>query len=217
MELIIIQTYGSKNKFNQIKDGNSVKIIPSVEQKMAEYQAFCSSEQTTEEEEEIQLKLKMREVIEEGNKIEKLIENNTNNYLQQGRQLLLKHSELRPVTFTDINMFESTIRLSTQFWYGEVRDAVCSYLLLLRALNVGKRKKRQNFSDRVTCILNNYFVNHLNKPYPDETTKIALAKECGITLAQVSNWFGNKRIRYRKAQIKALKNKKEAEKDENNK
>jgi hypothetical protein len=35
-------------------------------------------------------------------------------------------------------------------------------------------------------------------PYPDEATKQSLADECGITLAQVSNWFGNKRIRFRK-------------------
>lgn len=37
------------------------------------------------------------------------------------------------------------------------------------------------------------------QPYPDEATKRALAAQCGITLAQVSNWFGNKRIRFRKS------------------
>jgi pre-B-cell leukemia transcription factor 1 len=32
---------------------------------------------------------------------------------------------------------------------------------------------------------------------------MALAEKCDITLAQVSNWFGNKRIRFRKAKLKA--------------
>jgi hypothetical protein len=45
------------------------------------------------------------------------------------------------------------------------------------------------------------------QPYPDEQTKLELAKECGITLAQVSNWFGNKRIRFRKSFQKPLEDK----------
>uniref|UniRef100_A0A914L3N7 Homeobox domain-containing protein n=1 Tax=Meloidogyne incognita TaxID=6306 RepID=A0A914L3N7_MELIC len=130
---------------------------------------------------------------------------NTINCIQIGRQLLLHHSEIRPITSTDLNFFESSIRISTHIWDAEVRDAVCSQLLLLKALGIGKRKKRQNFSNKITNILNNYFINHLSKPYPDEQTKLALAEQCGITLAQVSNWFGNKRIRYRKAQNKATK------------
>ena len=36
-------------------------------------------------------------------------------------------------------------------------------------------------------------------PYPSEETKEELARQCGITVAQVNNWFGNKRIRYKKS------------------
>nr|CAD2176489.1 unnamed protein product [Meloidogyne enterolobii] len=205
MELLIVQSHGAKNKLRGDNVEDSVKLIPSVEQKMAECREYCLSEELTDEIEDKQLKLRMREVIENSINIENDIANNTINCIQIGRQLLLHHSEIRPITSTDLNFFESSIRISTHIWDAEVRDAVCSQLLLLKALGIGKRKKRQNFSNKITNILNNYFINHLSKPYPDEQTKLALAEQCGITLAQVSNWFGNKRIRYRKAQNKATK------------
>lgn len=47
-------------------------------------------------------------------------------------------------------------------------------------------------------MLNEYFYSHLQNPYPSEEAKEQLAKKCGITVSQVSNWFGNKRIRYKK-------------------
>ena len=47
-------------------------------------------------------------------------------------------------------------------------------------------------------MLNEYFYSHLSNPYPSEETKEELARKGGITVSQVSNWFGNKRIRYKK-------------------
>ncbi|KAG8127594.1 hypothetical protein E2320_014498 [Naja naja] len=55
-----------------------------------------------------------------------------------------------------------------------------------------------NFSKQATEVLNEYFYSHLSNPYPSEEAKEELAKKCGITVSQVSNWFGNKRIRYKK-------------------
>nr|1PUF_B Chain B, Pre-B-cell leukemia transcription factor-1 [Homo sapiens] len=60
------------------------------------------------------------------------------------------------------------------------------------------RRKRRNFNKQATEILNEYFYSHLSNPYPSEEAKEELAKKCGITVSQVSNWFGNKRIRYKK-------------------
>ncbi|XP_010137266.1 PREDICTED: pre-B-cell leukemia transcription factor 3-like, partial [Buceros rhinoceros silvestris] len=59
-------------------------------------------------------------------------------------------------------------------------------------------RKRRNFSKQATEILNEYFYSHLSNPYPSEEAKEELAKKCSITVSQVSNWFGNKRIRYKK-------------------
>lgn len=47
-------------------------------------------------------------------------------------------------------------------------------------------------------MLNEYFYSHLSNPYPSEDAKEELARKCSITVSQVSNWFGNKRIRYKK-------------------
>ncbi|CAF3880225.1 unnamed protein product [Rotaria magnacalcarata] len=60
------------------------------------------------------------------------------------------------------------------------------------------RRKRRNFSKTATEVLNEYFYSHLSNPYPSEEAKEELARKCGISVSQVSNWFGNKRIRYKK-------------------
>ena len=65
------------------------------------------------------------------------------------------------------------------------------------------RRKRRNFSKQATEVLNEYFYSHLSNPYPSEEVKEELARQCSITVSQVSNWFGNKRIRYKKNIAKA--------------
>ncbi len=60
------------------------------------------------------------------------------------------------------------------------------------------RRQRRNFSKIATEALNEYFYSHLSNPYPSEEEKEELARQCGISVAQVNNWFGNKRIRYKK-------------------
>ncbi|CDQ59816.1 unnamed protein product [Oncorhynchus mykiss] len=64
--------------------------------------------------------------------------------------------------------------------------------------NLFHQRKRRNFNKQATEILNEYFYSHLSNPYPSEEAKEELAKKCSITVSQVSNWFGNKRIRYKK-------------------
>merc|ERR1711976_194867 len=51
-------------------------------------------------------------------------------------------------------------------------------------------------------VLNEYFYSHLSNPYPSEEAKEELARKCNISVSQVSNWFGNKRIRYKKNIVK---------------
>lgn len=48
------------------------------------------------------------------------------------------------------------------------------------------RRKRRNFSKQATEVLNEYFYSHLSNPYPSEEAKEELAKQCGITVSQVS-------------------------------
>merc|ERR1719234_1216164 len=75
--------------------------------------------------------------------------------------------------------------------------------MILRSRFLDQRRKRRNFTKKSTEILNEYFYSHLANPYPSEEAKEYLARQCGISVSQVSNWFGNKRIRYKKNIVKA--------------
>uniref|UniRef100_A0A8C9VCY0 Pre-B-cell leukemia transcription factor 4 n=1 Tax=Scleropages formosus TaxID=113540 RepID=A0A8C9VCY0_SCLFO len=80
---------------------------------------------------------------------------------------------------------------------ARVHVLACIQLLTLPSVH-RLRRKRRNFNKQATEVLNEYFYSHLSNPYPSEEAKEELAKKCGITVSQVSNWFGNKRIRYKK-------------------
>ena len=61
------------------------------------------------------------------------------------------------------------------------------------------RRDRRTFSPKATKILNAYYFGNGDNRYPCADEKEALAKRCGITVVQVSTWFGNKRIREKNA------------------
>ncbi|KAI9150049.1 Homeobox protein homothorax [Paramyrothecium foliicola] len=65
------------------------------------------------------------------------------------------------------------------------------------------RKSGQTRSIRKTRALKNWFVGHLDHPYPTTDEKQTLAEESGLSLKQVENWFANNRRRHRSsAQVK---------------
>ncbi|KAG7263631.1 hypothetical protein CRUP_012866 [Coryphaenoides rupestris] len=80
----------------------------------------------------------------------------------------------------------------------QLKQSTCEAVMILRSRFLDARRKRRNFNKQATEVLNEYFYSHLSNPYPSEEAKEELAKKCAITVSQVSNWFGNKRIRYKK-------------------
>ncbi|ESO04788.1 hypothetical protein HELRODRAFT_138317, partial [Helobdella robusta] len=54
-------------------------------------------------------------------------------------------------------------------------------------------KKRAILSKDKTGILENYYQNNFNFPYPDRETCESLASQCGISGSQVNKWFSNRR------------------------
>ncbi|KAI4458020.1 homeobox protein transcription factor [Holotrichia oblita] len=82
--------------------------------------------------------------------------------------------------------------------HKQLKQSTCEAVMILRSRFLDARRKRRNFSKQASEILNEYFYSHLSNPYPSEEAKEELARKCGITVSQVSNWFGNKRIRYKK-------------------
>ncbi|CAM4669291.1 unnamed protein product [Caretta caretta] len=112
--------------------------------------------------------------------------------------LLREQSRTRPVAPREIERMVGIIHRKFSSIQMQLKQSTCEAVMILRSRFLDARRKRRNFSKQATEVLNEYFYSHLSNPYPSEEAKEELAKKCGITISQVSNWFGNKRIRYKK-------------------
>lgn len=112
--------------------------------------------------------------------------------------LLREQSRTRPIAPKEIDRMVSIIRRKFTAIELQLKQSTCEAVMILRSRFLDARRKRRNFSKQATEVLNEYFYSHLSNPYPSEEAKEELARKCGITVSQVSNWFGNKRIRFKK-------------------
>ncbi|KAL5011413.1 hypothetical protein ScPMuIL_009964 [Solemya velum] len=112
--------------------------------------------------------------------------------------LLREQSRTRPIAPKEIERMVGIIRKKFAAIEMQLKQSTCEAVMILRSRFLDARRKRRNFSKQATEILNEYFYSHLSNPYPSEEAKEELARKCAITVSQVSNWFGNKRIRYKK-------------------
>ncbi|XP_034564906.1 pre-B-cell leukemia transcription factor 3-like isoform X2 [Notolabrus celidotus] len=122
--------------------------------------------------------------------------------------LLREQSRTRPISPREIERMVKIIHRKFSSIQVQLKQSTCEAVMILRSRFLDARRKRRNFSKQATEILNEYFYSHLSNPYPSEEAKEELAKKCSIsvsqsggssiTVSQVSNWFGNKRIRYKK-------------------
>ncbi|XP_056009798.1 pre-B-cell leukemia transcription factor 1-like isoform X17 [Ostrea edulis] len=117
--------------------------------------------------------------------------------------LLREQSRTRPIAPKEIERMVTIIRKKFAAIEMQLKQSTCEAVMILRSRFLDARRKRRNFSKQATELLNEYFYSHLSNPYPSEEAKEELARKCGITVSQVSNWFGNKRIRYKKNITKA--------------
>jgi hypothetical protein len=112
--------------------------------------------------------------------------------------LLREQSRTRPVAPKEIERMVAIIRKKFTAIEMQLKQSTCEAVMILRSRFLDARRKRRNFSKQATEVLNEYFYSHLSNPYPSEEAKEELARKCCITVSQVSNWFGNKRIRFKK-------------------
>jgi len=112
--------------------------------------------------------------------------------------LLREQSRTRPIAPKEIERMVSIIRKKFTAIEMQLKQSTCEAVMILRSRFLDARRKRRNFSKQATEILNEYFYSHLSNPYPSEEAKEELARKCGITVSQICNWFGNKRIRFKK-------------------
>jgi len=117
--------------------------------------------------------------------------------------LLREQSRTRPITPKEIERMVHIIQKKFTTIQVQLKQSTCEAIMILRSRFLDQRRKRRNFTKKSTEVLNEYFYSHLANPYPSEEAKEELARKCGISVSQVSNWFGNKRIRYKKNIVKA--------------
>jgi len=126
-----------------------------------------------------------------------------NDFTTHVMNLLKEQSRTRPVTHKEIDRMVSIIRKKFNTIQIQLKQSTCEAVMILRSRFLDARRKRRNFSKQASEILNEYFYSHLSNPYPSEEAKEELARKCKISVSQVNNWFGNKRIRYKKNIVKA--------------
>merc|ERR1719297_718436 len=126
-----------------------------------------------------------------------------NEFTTHVMNLLREQSRTRPITPKEIERMVNIIHRKFSSIQVQLKQSTCEAVMILRSRFLDARRKRRNFSKQASEILNEYFYSHLANPYPSEEAKEELAKKCGITVSQVNNWFGNKRIRYKKNITKA--------------
>ncbi|XP_068606842.1 pre-B-cell leukemia transcription factor 1-like [Brachionichthys hirsutus] len=121
-----------------------------------------------------------------------------NEFTDHVMNLLREQSRTRPVLPKEIKRMVGIIHRKFSTIQIQLKQSTCEAVMILRSRFLDARRKRRNFSKHAADILNEYFYTHLANPYPSEEAKEELAKKCSITVSQVCNWFGNKRIRYKK-------------------
>ncbi|XP_059094095.1 pre-B-cell leukemia transcription factor 1-like isoform X1 [Tigriopus californicus] len=126
-----------------------------------------------------------------------------NEFTTHVMNLLREQSRTRPITPKEIERMVQIIHKKFNSIQVQLKQSTCEAVMILRSRFLDARRKRRNFSKQASEILNEYFYSHLSNPYPSEEAKEELAKKCNITVSQVNNWFGNKRIRYKKNIVKA--------------
>merc|ERR1712032_757629 len=126
-----------------------------------------------------------------------------NEFTTHVMNLLREQSRTRPITPKEIERMAQIIHRKFNSIQIQLKQSTCEAVMILRSRFLDARRKRRNFSKQASEILNEYFYSHLSNPYPSEEAKEELARKCGITVSQINNWFGNKRIRYKKSITKA--------------
>lgn len=112
--------------------------------------------------------------------------------------LLREQGQIRHVSEQEVQAKTLIIQNKFDYVRNQLRTNVCNAILVLQKQYRHLPKKRRSLSKKATDVLNRWFFDHINDPYPSDEEKGMLAAQCVLSLNQVNNWFGNKRIRYKR-------------------
>ena len=126
-----------------------------------------------------------------------------NEFTTHVMNLLREQSRTRPITPKEIDRRVQIINKRFSTIQIQLKQSTCEAIMILKSRFLDARRKRRNFNKKSSEILNEYFYSNLANPYPSEEVKEELARKCGLTMYQISSWFGNKRIRYKRNTARA--------------
>merc|ERR1740116_521758 len=126
-----------------------------------------------------------------------------NEFTTHVMNLLREQSRTRPITAKEIERMVQIINKKFTSIQIQLKQSTCEAVMILKSRFLDARRKRKNFGKKASELLHEYFYTNLLNPYPSDEVKEELARKAGITVSQVSNWFGNKRIRYKRNTQKA--------------
>lgn len=115
---------------------------------------------------------------------------NFNNYSYDTPSLNSESSYKSDLSFYDSNLVTSLPQSSP---YSQ------------KSKKVKKTSKKQLLSDDALDIMNLWFDDHVNSPYPTTEEKERMAEQGGITVKQVTAWFSNRRNRTQNTKPKRMK------------
>jgi hypothetical protein len=139
-----------------------------------------------------QLKEKYKEELEKLNKV-------CEDFCNKMMNLLREQSNIRPILEQETHLKMSVIQHKFDYVRNQLKQNVCNAILILqKQYNQVQTKKKRVLPKKATEGLSQWFYEHISDPYPSEEEKIMLAAGGGLTITQVNNWFGNKRIRYKR-------------------
>jgi len=122
-----------------------------------------------------------------------------NEFIAKLTAVLTEQGRLRLVTQQEVAAKSMAIQQKFDFVRNQLRSNVCSAISLLqKQYNHLSKKRRRSLTKHATEILSKWFKDNISDPYPSDEQKSMLATQCVLSLTQVNNWFGNKRIRFKK-------------------
>lgn len=140
----------------------------------------------------VQLKNAYNDELEKLNRV-------CNDFISKLQTVLQDQAKMRVVTQQELTAKSMVIQNKFDFVRNQLRTNVCTAILVLqKQYNHQAKKRRRSLSKRATDLLNQWFFDHINDPYPSDEEKSMLAAQCVLSMSQVNNWFGNKRIRYKR-------------------
>ncbi|CAI4223709.1 unnamed protein product [Auanema sp. JU1783] len=129
------------------------------------------------------------------------LEKNAQNTIDTIYGVLKKQMKYIPIDAKDFSFARDMIDIRAQRVRNSVRQTIINEFINSKSSLADVRKKRKNFKEESLQILRNYYAKNLTHPYPSDEDKSMLAEQCDMTTQQVSNWFGNRRIRDRKEKL----------------